>query len=660
MGPAMEPTPLPILQAALATGRGVRRVPGLAAFLGCPVSAASGVVVLAWGLRPSATKAERVARKRRLPLWRLEDGFLRSLGLTDAPLSLVVDDRGIHYDATKPSRLEALVPRTLSPEETARAQALLRLWREARVSKYNAARDGAVDLPQPYVLVADQTWGDRSISHGLADAASFPRMLEAALSRHPECTIILKVHPQVMAGRRRGHFDLAAVARMPRVQVLGQDIHPAGLLAGAEAVYAVTSQIGFEGLLWGKPVHTFGMPFYAGWGLTTDALSAPSRRQPVPLENLVHAALVDYPRYLDPETGQRCSPEQAIAWMGHQRRMRERFPAEVHATGFSLWKKPIVRAYFAGSCVHFTSHPERLPAGATLVSWGRRPVAIPEGVHPVRLEDGFLRSVGLGVDLVRPLSWVMDRRGIYYDSTQPSDLEHLLQTTDFTPALRERAARLRERIVATGLTKYNDGEGTWSRPAAGGKVILVPGQVETDAAIRLGAPGLRTNLGLLRAVREANPGAHILYKPHPDVLAGLRKKGPDEDETRHWCNELIERAAMGDLLGAVDEVHVLTSLAGFEALLRGKPVTCYGQPFYSGWGLTTDIIPVARRTRRVTLDELVAATLILYPAYLSRRTGHFTTPEQALTELVEWRETSGKKLPVWRQAMRWILRLRAH
>jgi hypothetical protein len=64
----------------------------------------------------------------------------------------------------------------------------------------------------------------------------------------------------------------------------------------------------------------------------------------------------------------------------------------------------------------------------------------------------------------------------------------------------------------------------------------------------------------------------------------------------------------------------LTSLSGFDALLRGKPVTTYGLPFYAGWGLTTDkaVFPascLARRTRQLRLDELVAGALLRYPVY---------------------------------------------
>jgi capsular polysaccharide export protein len=651
---------------AIAVTPTLAQVEGLATLLGCPVvrpkqlrSEANGQhFVVAWGRKPSAVKAESFARQHGFPVCCLEDGFLRSveLGKDDPPLSIVVDDLGIYYDATAPSRLETLIAAPHSDEQKSRGRNLVDQWRHGRVSKYNHARNTSETLPVPYVLVADQTFGDASIRHGLADAASFQRMLDAALAENPHCTVLLKVHPEVMAGRKKGHFDLAALGKNPRVQVLGQDVHPVSLIEHAETVYTVTSQMGFEGLLWGKLVRTFGMPFYAGWGLTRDELSAPDRRRAAGLPDLVHAALIDYPRYLDPETGRRCEVERVLEWMALQRRLRARFPTQIHALNFSRWKKPIVRSFLQGSAVSFVRDAQAVPAGATLALWGRKPVSgeVPEGVKTLRLEDGFLRSVGLGADLVRPLSWVMDSRGIYYDATRPSDLEHLLQTTCFDETLLVRARALCERLVAAGLTKYNVGAKGWERPAAE-RLILVPGQVESDASLAYGAPGLRRNLDLLRAVREANPEAHVLYKPHPDVVAGLRRQGEGEDDASRWCDEVVVDVSMGELLPQVDEVHTLTSLAGFEALLRGKKVVCHGQPFYAGWGRTEDREPVARRTRRLTLDELVAGTLILYPTYVSRTTGRFTTAERALAELLAWRQAGPGSLPWWRKPLRWVL-----
>ncbi len=333
------------------------------------------------------------------------------------------------------------------------------------------------------------------------------------------------------------------------------------------------------------------------------------------------------------------------------------FPV-VHALDFSAWKRSVVCQCFPRSRVVFVSSVTDVPAGGVLAVWGMKPFSgeLAPGARVLRIEDGFLRSVGLGVDLIRPMSWVVDGRGIYYDATRPSDLEHLLSTMRFDAAAVRRAARLRERVVAEGLTKYNTGGQHWQRPAGAACVVLVPGQVESDASLAYGAPGIRSNMALLQAARAAHPDAYLVYKPHPDVLAGLRARGADEQEALRWCDEVVEHAPMGDLLMAVDQVHVLTSLAGFEALLRGKPVTCHGQPFYSGWGLTQDMLPNARRARRLALDELVAGALMEYPVYLSRTGGSQLTPEQALDELVAWRARAGARLPWWRKWFRVVLR----
>lgn len=331
-------------------------------------------------------------------------------------------------------------------------------------------------------------------------------------------------------------------------------------------------------------------------------------------------------------------------------------PALVFGYGFSLRKRAIVRRFLPAAKVHFVRRAAAVPAGSHLLLWGSNPApaGLAADVQLVRLEDGFLRSVGLGADLVKPMSWVIDRRGIYYDAARPSDLECILQAGGFSDALLARAAQLRGRIVDNRLTKYNVGSATWTRDGAAGLVILVPGQVETDAAIRLATPGVRTNIGLLQAVRSANPDACILYKPHPDVVAGLRAMGQGEHEARRWCDSIVGDVSMADLLPQVDEVHVLTSLTGFEALLRNKRVTCYGQPFYAGWGLTTDVYPLARRSRSLTLDELVAGALIVYPTYVARHGGRITTPELALDELLAWRDSGSPSLlrRSWRKALR--------
>jgi capsular polysaccharide export protein len=335
--------------------------------------------------------------------------------------------------------------------------------------------------------------------------------------------------------------------------------------------------------------------------------------------------------------------------------------AQVLASGFSLRKRPLVRDFTGLKRIRFVNPPDATAGSDTdLLLWGAtpRPEGLDAAVRVVRVEDGFLRSVGLGADLTRPLSWVLDSRGIYFDARTPSDLEVLLQTGDFPPALLQRAAAFRQQLVAAGLSKYNLAGTPWQRPATQRPVVLVVGQVETDASIAAGTVDIRTNIGLLQAARALRPDAWLVYKPHPDVEAGLRRRGAHEDQAREWADEVLHGGAMAQVLPLVDEVHVMTSLAGFEALLRDKPVVCHGQPFYAGWGLTTDRHPHPRRTRRLALDVLVAAALLLYPVYVSLASRQRCTPEQALAELAALRDAAagrGPGTPLWRRAVRPLL-----
>lgn len=614
--------------------------------------------VLAWGRKASARVAGKLASDAGLALITVEDGFLRSIGLgaDEPPLSLVVDHLGIYYDASSASRLEQLIARPINTAMYDRAMALQRLWQTRKVSKYNAARIEPFEPDMPSVLVADQTFGDASLQG--AGVVQFRQMLDAALAENPQCKVLLKVHPDVLAGRKKGHFDLKTLRTNARVEVLSRDIHPAELLPRMQAVYVMTSQLGFDALLWNVPVHTFGMPFYAGWGLTQDAQPAPDRRSAVGLAQLVHAALITYPRYISPETGQPCTPEVLIEWIGLQRRKRSSLPSALQVLGFTRWKLPLAKHFFNGSTLRFAKHHKRLDRTTPVLTWGcKHDHELAGHASVTRVEDGFLRSVGLGASKNRPLSWVVDDLGIYYDATRPSRLEHILQYKQVSSQALDRAGALRRAICESGVTKYNLPGSRWKRPAGVHKVILVTGQVESDASIRFGANTLRSNLQLLKAVRKRNPQAWLLYKPHPEVLAGTRARGSDEHETTQWCNQVLTDAPFHQLLDVVDEVHVLTSQSGFEALMRGVPVSTYGQPFYAGWGLTTDMDlhpdVQARRQRRLSLDELVAGTLIEYPTYVSRVTDRFTTPEQTLFELQNWHELPEQGAPLtWQEVTR--------
>lgn len=604
--------------------------------------------VVGWGCKRNTRLAKRFADRRRVPYVRLEDGFLRSVDLGvhgEPPLSLVVDPVGIYYDATRPCWLEHTLeggsgPDALTdPALLARARTCIDAIREHRLSKYNHAPCRSLGpKTRPRVLVVDQTAGDLSLRLGGVDDNSFTRMVDAALDEHPGHDIIVKTHPDVLAGRKAGCAE--RLVRESRVRLLTDAVNPAALLDEVDTVYVMTSLLGFEALLARRRVVCFGTPFYAGWGLTDDRHAPVARRSARrSVEAVFAAAYILYSVYFDPETHARCELERVIEHLARQR-PSEPSPRRLVAVGFSPWKRAFIPTFLRAPGVKLSfvrskrAARRRIDADSALVVWGTRrsgPVAAlgrQQNVPVWRVEDGFLRSVGLGSDLDAPASLVVDPVGMYYDATRPSRLEQLLEQGVYRAHELERARALRSAIVEARVSKYNVGKVRDPRPA--GAYLLVVGQVEGDESLRLGGVDIRRNEALLQAVREGRSGDYVAYKPHPDVLAGNRRGQIDPARLAQLCDEVLLDVSLPDALDGASEVHTMTSLVGFEALLRGIPVFVYGLPFYAGWGLTVDTYRHPRRTRRLSLDELVAGALIRYPRYVHPVSGRYTSPESVV------------------------------
>lgn len=329
--------------------------------------------------------------------------------------------------------------------------------------------------------------------------------------------------------------------------------------------------------------------------------------------------------------------------------------ARVVCSGVSWWNRKAVRALLEGlgALPDFTNTLDdgivlARQRGCQLVAWASKltPELEERAAHEldglIRIEDGFVRSVGLGAGLMGGASYALDSRGIHYNATRPSDVEVMLQSVNLSPAEIERGQRIRCLILEHGLTKYNlKGRITSLPPRGGRQRILVPGQVAGDAAIArtlcntidVGAANI--NLELLRAVRGRNPQAFIIYKPHPDVAAGLRSGRIPNEAAQLYADKIEGDADILSLIEQTDSVETLSSLAGFEALLRGKPVTVHGTPFYAGWGLTTDLTRMSRRTRRRSLDELVYVALVLYCRHLDPITLSPVSCEELVERLAE-------------------------
>ncbi len=607
----------------LTEGR-VRRILDLAGYdirLGTPDD---DDLVGVWGHSPTAPRGEAIAARKNAPVLRVEDSFLRSvtLGRDGAPpLGLNIDSKGVHFDPSTRSDLELIL--TENPlDDTAllnRAKAGMALMQKHHISKYNAFD---LDLPAPepgYVVVIDQTRKDASIKASGADSNTFREMLFYAQTEHPGTRIIIKTHPETRAGHRKGYYKDADTSE--QITLCDEPMSPWTLFEGAIAVYTVSSQMGFEAIIAGHKPVVFGQPFYMGWGLTDDRNHLQRRQRNLTRAQLFAAAMILYPTWYDPYHDRLCSFEEVLATLTSLSRAWRDDQHGWTAIDMRLWKrKPLQQVFGGPKPVRFASKNVAQDQ-QRVMRW-----ASAGDTDAVLVEDGFLRSRGLGADLIAPLSLVLDDVGIYYDASRPSRLENLINASgDLAASERARAAALIARITDAGLSKYNL-SGAEPTDLPKGRRILVPGQVADDASIKLGTTDVADNSTLLKTVRAANPAAIVIYKPHPDVEAGLR--GGAVPNANEYADVVLTNADPIAAINAVDAVWTMTSLLGFEALLRGKEVICLGMPFYAGWGLTDDrCMPIPRRTARVDLTALAHAALIDYPRYFDPITGLACPPE---------------------------------
>jgi capsular polysaccharide export protein len=621
--------------------RRIRRILSLAGYdlrLGWPrKDDAIGI----WGHSPTAHRGETIAEKHTAPIIRIEDAFLRSIlpGRSgSSPLGLTIDSKGMHYDPAQISDLEEIL--THDPLDNTnlmnRARTCIARLHEAHLTKYTGF-DPTTPCPEPgYVLVLDQTLDDASVIKSGADRSTFLEMLVFAQEEHPGKRVLIKTHPDTLAGYREGYFKPTDVNQ--NVRFFADPVSPWTLLEGAAAVYTVSSQLGFEAIFAGHKPRVFGQPFYIGWGLTQDERPVQRRQRKLTRAQLFAGAMILYPIWYDQYRDCLCELETAIDTLEAQTRAWREDQKGWVASGIRLWKrKPFHQMFGQTRALRYEDDQSKLAQamheGRRHMVWASAKDALVSN-KTVRVEDGFIRSNGLGAQLVPPLSLVLDDLGVYYDPTRTSRLEELIRMRRLLrPDQKIRAEQMISALNQAGLSKYNIGNATLDDLPTGHR-ILVPGQVEDDASILCGTKTVNTNLDLLRVARTTHPDAILLYKPHPDVEAGLRTGKIERAELDALCDAVLNNVDPIAAINAVDEVWTMTSLLGFEALIHGKPVTCHGAPFYAGWGLTTDLGAVpARRSTKVSLEALVHATLIDYPRYFDPITKTACPPEVVIERL---------------------------
>ncbi|EAI4660629.1 TPA: capsular polysaccharide biosynthesis protein [Campylobacter jejuni] len=602
-----------------------------------------------WGRKKSGLKAMNLAKKYKAKFILLEDGFIRSLnlGVENSPsFSMVKDDIGIYYDATAPSKLENLLNTyEFKDEEIKQAKKAIELIKKYKISKYN----NNLDIPDDYfqkdekrVLIITQTANDASLEFGLAKDFKTVDMIKDAVKENPKSKIYIKIHPDVLSGKKQSDLDINSLPK--ECILITENFNPIALLEFFDKVYTKTSGMGFEALMQECECICYGMPFYAGWGLTKDKLECKRRMQKRSLEEVFYAAYILYSEYFNPYLNQKSNIFDTIQTLAKYKDIEKVNSNKLFMLGFTLWKRHFIKPFFNAKdneIIFLNSIKSlvryKLKEDDKFFIWGKKydentlknlllvkakEQNLTNFTPKVSLvEDGFIRSISLGSDLTRPFSLIVDDKGLYIDPNKPSKLEELLQNEIFDENMLNRAKNIIKILLENRFSKYNGlkHENLKINAKTGQKIILIPAQVEDDASMILGGFGLST-LDLLKEVRSKNQDAYIIFKPHPDVLSGNRVGLKDETLILEFCDEIVKDCSIDSAIKIADEIHTITSTSGFDALLRAKKVFTYGMPFYAGWGLTKDKHKCERRTRKLSLEELVAGALIAYPRYINPKT----------------------------------------
>ena len=257
------------------------------------------------------------------------------------------------------------------------------------------------------------------------------------------------------------------------------------------------------------------------------------------------------------------------------------------------------------------------------------------------LEDGFIRSIGLGVDGVPSFSIVEDDVGIYYDATAPSKLENILNVYDFDAdnKLLEQAHEAMSLIREHHISKYNnapDISDDFFNSDTKSKVLIIA-QTQGDASLEYGMGNVFTTQQIIADALKENPNASVYIKIHPDVLSGKKSSDITKDEIPSECIIIQEDINPISLLKYFDKVYTKTSGMGMEALILGLDVVCYGMPYYAGWRLTQDKQMCDRRKRSLSLEALFAGTYILYTKYYNPYTNKPSDIMDIIKEIVNKR-----------------------
>ncbi len=587
------------------------------------------------------------------PILRLLPGIFAGYHKESSPYSLYHAYEGdVYFDFSKESNIESLLRSNWTPSETEwnLANLSLQMINKYGITKYNEYPH----LPENFVkssnihniLLVDQPIDDESVISGSANEQTFNDMLMYAFDNFPYSTIYVKLHPDTIDKKKAGYLkkllERHQLSDHPSIRVIDEHCNITSFFNFTQEIFVVTSQVGFEALLRGKSVTCFGMPFYAGWGLTNDMQVLTDAKPKRTLMDLFVALVIRHTIYLNPFTKTKGTILDLLEYISLQQRHSNNKSIVFYNSQIAestsiqnLLQIKDTKIVNIKTPKKFKKHYENLILSENLKEY--QTIVAHKCKNSAFIMPGFLfPSVSTHKE---PTSLIVDYNGPYFDPKCYSDLEFLIANETFT----EYEKQLSDKFISALKIRYDIlskdepiGQLLKIKKEASNKtIIFVPGQIRIINPYKTEN---QNDYNFLTEIIESNSNKIIIYKPI-SLSENSNSQEVSKDgltalsilAEKHKNKLFVETSAsISNCINYSEEVHTITHECGVEALIKGKKLITYGQAFYAGLGLTEDKEAIIRPKKPLSLNELVLATYMLYPRYQIPGRNDFMSATSAL------------------------------
>ncbi len=590
------------------------------------------------------------------PILRLIDSLYSGFGNETSPYSLIYSYQdNLYYNGNNNAIHKLLesdwVP---SPEDEDIGIKAIQLINKYCISKYNQhstfdpQKHSIENKSEHALLLIDQPINSESVSLSEANNQNFSKMFLYAFENFPNSTLYIKYHPDTINGITEGFLHKFLKKNKlidhPSIKIIDYHCNIASIFYYVDDVFTVTSPVGFEALLRGKNVTTFGNSFYSGLGLTGDMLTHNKKERS--LVDVFVAMFIQNTLYINPFNEKRGNILDLLEYISLQKRHQNSKHIVFFRTEYSKSKNVINLLNLESKENISLNNQAKIihqKSKLILVDNQKNMNHLPKQNPKAFVSEGFLFPT-LNKNKHEPISLILDYNAAYYNNKINSDLDDILNNEVFTEYEIEQSfsfiSKLKEKF---GKDLETQSKGTLdSNSKKYKKIIFVPGTSEEENIYSTELP-ISSDLELILAIMQKEKNSLVIYKPHEKskikTSKDIYKSGIPklEEMAITHCNQLVVelKAHISHCINFSNEIHVINHNSGIEALIQGKKVVTYGHPFYAGRGLTTDLFSPAKDKKNVSLEKLILGALMLYPRYKIPTQKHFVSAKIALEYYLE-------------------------